>query len=145
MSKYVKVNHAEKVCDNCKITFKPTMKVQRFCKPECNSTYRRNTLLRSYRNSENYRLEHRNRLLKNRFGISSEDYDVMFLNQRGLCKICGTHQSEVTRRFAVDHNHLTGEVRGLLCVPCNTAIGALRDSPELLEVAALYLRRSGKL
>lgn len=53
------------------------------------------------------------------------------------CEICG-RTSE-----AVDHNHETGEVRGFLCTACNTAIGLLRDNPQIIKAAAAYLERTG--
>ena len=56
-------------------------------------------------------------------GLSVEQYDKMFEEQNGLCKICGL--PEINRRLAVDHNHNTGKIRGLLCTKCNNAIGCL--------------------
>jgi hypothetical protein len=55
--------------------------------------------------------------------------------QDGRCLIC----AEATT-LAVDHDHRTGEVRGLLCSLCNRALGHFRDAPVLCERAALYLR-----
>jgi len=85
--------------------------------------------------------------LKKDFGISLEDYNVMFQNQSGLCAICGEkektkHQSGHLKDLAVDHNHVTGRIRGLLCWVCNTGIGKLKDSPELLRKAADYIERN---
>jgi hypothetical protein len=66
----------------------------------------------------------------------------MFADQNGCCAICGVHQSEVSKRFSVDHNHSTGKVRGLLCNHCNRGLGHFRDDPMLLEFAAQYLYAS---
>lgn len=63
-------------------------------------------------------------------------------DQGGVCAICGRAPYGV-RGLVVDHNHLTGEVRGLLCQPCNSAIGQLQDSPVLLAKAAAYLTERG--
>ena len=60
-----------------------------------------------------------------------------------VCAICGNVRSSDGRALAVDHDHVTGEVRGLLCNFCNRGIGMFRDNPRLLGRAALYLR--GKL
>ncbi len=84
--------------------------------------------------------ENRERNLQKHYGISIDDYNAMFQYQRGCCAICGTHQNELTKRLFVDHDHSTGEVRSLLCGHCNTGLGMYRDDPELLEIAAEYLR-----
>lgn len=73
-----------------------------------------------------------------RFGITLAERNSMADSQNGGCAICGGIGK---RGLHVDHCHATGNVRGLLCVRCNTAIGAFRDSPELLDAAAAYLRR----
>src|SRR6266404_1578474 len=58
-----------------------------------------------------------------RFGITLEEYDRLFELQLGGCAIC--KQISGGKRLAIDHDHDTGEIRGLLCVSCNTAIGKL--------------------
>jgi len=73
------------------------------------------------------------------YGITPDDYKKMFVEQEGCCAICGIHQQELKVRLAVDHNHDTGEVRGLLCRPCNTAIGLLKEDKENLLAAIRYL------
>ena len=76
-----------------------------------------------------------------RIRIGSADlYRNLFDSQSGCCKICKRHQSEFTQRFAVDHNHENGSIRGLLCTPCNLAIGLLRDNPEIVDSASRYLK-----
>jgi hypothetical protein len=79
------------------------------------------------------------RRLKRLFGITIEDYNRMFCDQYGRCAICGRHQNELKGKFQIDHNHITGEVRGLLCFSCNSAIGKL-NTPELCRRAAEYLK-----
>lgn len=79
--------------------------------------------------------------LKTRFGISLEEYDSMFQEQKGSCAICGTSLNESGRKnFSVDHCHSTGKVRGLLCHKCNSGIGFLNDDVNLLEKAISYLK-----
>ncbi|MCH8329663.1 MAG: hypothetical protein IIB81_04705, partial [Nanoarchaeota archaeon] len=53
------------------------------------------------------------------YGLTIEDYNNMFIEQGGCCGICGTHQSKLKLRLAVDHDQKTGKVRGLLCNNCN--------------------------
>ena len=65
----------------------------------------------------------RNRQLQNKYGISLGDYNELFIQQGGKCGICGKLQSEFEYPFYVDHDHKTGQVRGLLCCGCNTGLG----------------------
>ena len=78
--------------------------------------------------------------LKTKFGMTLDDYLRILKNQGGVCAICGGSQSG--RRLAVDHDHSTGKVRGVLCSKCNTVLGQARDSTEILEKAICYLKRN---
>lgn len=60
--------------------------------------------------------------LQAKFGLTLEDYDNMLEYQKGVCAICGETNSSGTR-LAVDHDHKTDEIRGLLCQRCNTHLG----------------------
>jgi len=77
-------------------------------------------------------------MLKYRYGISSEQYDEMLGRQGGKCAIC-REECRTGKALAVDHDHDTGAVRGLLCRACNGAIGALDHDPEVLRAAIRYL------
>lgn len=77
---------------------------------------------------------------KNNFGMTLEDYARLFSNQQGYCAICGRHQSIFFRRLAVDHDHITGKIRGLLCDPCNRGLGMLKE--HNLQKALDYLSKS---
>lgn len=74
--------------------------------------------------------------------VSFDQYNEMLLAQNMSCAICERHQSSFKRTLAVDHDHKTGEIRGLLCHSCNTAIGSLKDDYLLVDKASAYLRRS---
>ena len=76
--------------------------------------------------------------LKRRYGLTPEEFGSMWQRQKGLCAICGKVLKRGTGGHAVDHNHKTGKVRGLLCAGCNKAVGVLEDS-ELKEKAESYL------
>ena len=66
--------------------------------------------------------------LKKWFGVTTEWYDAKLCEQNGGCAICGKPEAESRwRRLAIDHDHNTGEVRGLLCFVCNTKLGVLED------------------
>jgi hypothetical protein len=86
----------------------------------------------------------RNACFRIRFGITLDDYKTMFAKQSGVCAVCGQPETATrkgkVRWLCVDHNHVTGKIRGLLCNDCNQAIGKLHDSAALLESAARYLR-----
>lgn len=75
-----------------------------------------------------------------RFGLSLENYEQMLLEQNNVCKVCEEPETE-NKSLAIDHDHKTGQVRGLLCGKCNKAIGLLRDNAELLRKAADYLEK----
>jgi hypothetical protein len=77
--------------------------------------------------------------LKRAYGITIEKYNEMFEMQGGRCLICGRHQDELDKRLRVDHDHETGEVRGLLCHNCNVLIGHAREDKQTLVHALSYL------
>lgn len=74
------------------------------------------------------------------YSISASDYNRIFEAQDGKCAICGTHQSKLSKSLAIDHDHDTGVVRGLLCTKCNIAIGLMNDDCDNLTNAILYLK-----
>jgi len=69
-----------------------------------------------------------------------ELFEEMFKAQNGKCAICGTSKNVANKAFCVDHDHKTGKIRGLLCDGCNTGIGMLQDSDQVLEKAVKYLK-----
>lgn len=69
------------------------------------------------------------------YGIDIPQYNRLFEQQSGRCGICKAHQSELKKALAVDHNHKTGLIRGLLCHKCNLAIGLLRVDETLSVVS----------
>jgi hypothetical protein len=85
------------------------------------------------------------RALRESFGISMEEFRAMSEAQDGKCAICGSNHAGTRhgkkKTLAVDHDHETGKVRGLLCEACNQGIGKLKDDPEILMAAAEYLKR----
>ena len=77
--------------------------------------------------------------LKRKYNITALEYDRLLIKQNGVCAICYNPDLITHNRLAVDHNHLTGKVRGLLCFRCNTTLGQMQDNPTLLRNAAAYL------
>ncbi len=72
-----------------------------------------------------------------KYGIGADDYDALLATQGGVCAICGGTNQGV--RLVIDHNHTTGQVRGLLCAQCNFAVGHLGDDPERARRLADYI------
>lgn len=64
----------------------------------------------------------------------------MFEAQKGECKICSIHFSQLKKPLAVDHNHKTGKIRGLLCYHCNWLIGHAKERIEILNRTIAYLK-----
>lgn len=77
------------------------------------------------------------------YGLTLDEYRRLLAAQGGGCRVCGRQPKPGRKSLAVDHDHATGKVRGLLCVICNRAIGQLGDCPVRLRKAADYLE--GKL
>ena len=75
--------------------------------------------------------------MRKSYGVTIADYDAMLELQNGGCAICGGGTSK--NHFAVDHDHSTGEVRGLLDAECNKALGRFRDDAARFRSAAAYL------
>ena len=82
----------------------------------------------------------RGRTLKRKYGITLDDFNRMLASQGGHCALCPSlPEDQKNGTLVVDHCHSTGKIRGLLCNPCNTAIGLFRESKETLKKAIDYL------
>lgn len=75
----------------------------------------------------------RNANLLRRYGITEAQYQQIFTKQDGKCALCKS-PSKAARRLDVDHNHRTGIIRGLLCSPCNLALGVIESRWTLLDI-----------
>lgn len=78
--------------------------------------------------------------LKRNYKISLEDYNFIYESQKGKCAICGKDRKELKYDLAIDHNHTTGKIRGLLCNSCNSLIGCAEDNKDIIQSAIDYLR-----
>jgi hypothetical protein len=72
-----------------------------------------------------------------RYNITADEYWQMFEEQNGVCKVCNEEPGD--KKLAVDHCHDTGEVRGLLCSRCNTALGLLREDKNIMKSLMEYI------
>ena len=79
--------------------------------------------------------------IKSTYGLSKDQYLEMLAKQNFVCKICNVHNDDAAHgTLCVDHCHSTGKIRGLLCHNCNSAIGLLKESEELLLRSIDYLK-----
>jgi hypothetical protein len=81
--------------------------------------------------------------LRNKFGLTPEEYDRILEAQGGVCALCECRPTPGIS-LHVDHDHGTGEIRGLLCMRCNNALGLFREDPDLLKRAARYVITDAK-
>ena len=126
-------------CKNCN---KEYQKKWRENKPEYHKKWAKknkekikNNSLKFYQKNKekikNYQKKHykenpekaKNKQLKSKYGITLEQYNNMLENQNHYCAMCGRHESEFKRKLAVDEDHTTWKIRGLLCINCNRGIG----------------------
>lgn len=111
-------------------------------RPKCKDHYNEEHRLWSQQNAHRIR----NTNLKQNYGISLDEYEVLLAAQQGVCAICGKPEEQihystgVPKNLAVDHDHNSGAIRGLLCGHCNNLLGAADDDIEVLEAAIEYLR-----
>jgi Autographiviridae endonuclease VII len=100
------------------------------------------------RNKDRHKQTCRRNHLRRKYGLTFEQFEAIWVKQGGRCAICAqlllrdpadSNQDGVKSGHAVDHDHGTGKVRGLLCKLCNQSIGLMNDSPARLRKAAAYL------
>lgn len=75
------------------------------------------------------------------FTLTISQYNALLVDQNYCCAICQRHEDEFKRGLCVDHDHVSKEVRGLLCINCNALIGHAKDNIWVLEKAVKYLSR----
>lgn len=143
-----------RVCSNCTTTkpysaFYYNDKKQRYstyCR-ECTKARARQWWKSNPEARERYRTwckhnvrKRKNYCLKRQFGITVTEYERLFELQHGTCGICG--QKPNGKKLAVDHDHKTNEIRGLLCQHCNIHLAWMEQMPDFQQKAAAYLADS---
>jgi len=90
---------------------------------------------------ESLRHKRKYSLLKH-YGITLQEADQLLKEQGGVCAICGDELRD-SRGYSphIDHDHVTGKIRGILCFNCNSGLGQFKDDPRLLQAALRYLTR----
>ena len=83
--------------------------------------------------------------VQEKYGITMEQYEQMFVAQGGLCAICGKPERQkignVIRGLSIDHDHKTNKIRELLCHRCNVSIGLMGESVDVLASSIRYLTK----
>ena len=83
---------------------------------------------RRYRKTDTYR----NTRLLRLYGITLEEWQILYDKQKGCCIVCERHQAELTKPLCVDHCHKTNKVRGLICSHCNSSLGFLKEDRNIV-------------
>lgn len=147
-------------CKICNKLFKPISKNHKICSDLCRDEHNKQYAHNHYEKhkkekadyykkrwkSKEYKQSARKSRLKRKYGITLHKYDTMLKEQKGVCAICGKKETKKDRygnikRLQVDHDHKTGQVRGLLCFSCNSFIGQAYDNTDILKAAIKYLER----
>jgi ribosomal protein L37E len=135
-----------KVCTGCGIE-KPREDFagERAVQP-CNDCRRESSAQWRRDHPEQAKAAQRRHELKRKFGITEEQYNEMLKRQKNVCAICHFPERRVRQGqllpLCVDHDHETGQVRGLLCHDCNTGLGKFGDEPDTLRRAAEYIEET---
>ena len=122
-NKLYRATHKERIAELKKIWNTENKENVKIYKERWNEANRKHIAERSKHWTVNNPDKVRNKTLQYRYGITLDDYNRMFAEQKGCCKICNIHASELKAPLQVDHSHITGVVRGLLCGLCNSRLG----------------------
>lgn len=141
----------DRVCNKC-FTLKPLPLFYKdkkgkhgrgyFCK-ECANANSRRTHYKLKQNPD-YKLSKRASYIKNKHGISLQEYEEKLAKQNYACAICGVKLPTSGSLTHLDHDHNTGMLRDFLCTNCNRGLGHFQDSTSLLEKAKNYLNTHNK-
>lgn len=133
-----------KICTTCNIEqplenySRAISKGKEYKQSSCKTCRNKKKALKRLEEPEKEALRKRKQKLKYSYDMTIEDYDKMYLNQQGLCKICNNSFDKLN----IDHCHINGNVRGLLCTGCNLGLGSFKDNEQSLNSAIFYLRNS---
>lgn len=104
---------------------------------KCKTCYNKKVKIYRQKNQQKYQDWNRVYHLEKKYKLTKEDFSKLRENQKNQCAVC---QTELTDKLmVVDHNHKTGNIRGLLCRQCNFALGLLKDNIIVLKRAITYL------
>lgn len=113
------------------------------CKPCHNADWKARDARYRERNTTTYKAAQVRHKLKGTYGITPCEFTKQLIMQSGVCAVCGTNDPGGKGAWNVDHDHKTGDNRGLLCQHCNLLLGHAKDNVETLRSAIRYLEVEG--
>lgn len=137
----INLQNKTKYCNKCYVLLDPNTnwpeyirKTNTYCCRECKLIYTREW---KAKNPDSWK--------HNTYGITQEEYLVLLENQKDSCAICKTKNAGGKNKvWQIDHDHITGKVRGLLCWACNAGLGQFKDNINSLKTAIKYLEASNE-
>lgn len=148
MGKYIKKNHPPRSCKVCGKEFKPFRLDNIYCSDNCrwNSQSKRpDRIAKRKITHKAWKVKNpdivRNLHYKRTYGITLLQYNEILEKQNNCCAVCKKHESEFKKRLAVDHDHKTLEIFGLLCTHCNHRVIGRTRNPEIFLEASKYLEK----
>jgi hypothetical protein len=128
----IEESDAKGLCASCFI--RPRIEGRRKCSV-CAERQKR------YQQKARTKLGNRWKSIRDKYGLTRDQWESMFAAQGCRCAICGRSDPGGKGAWHTDHDHATGQVRGILCHHCNTGVGHLGDNTEVMRRAIRYLRR----
>jgi Recombination endonuclease VII len=136
-------------CQECSVDFHGFRPSDKFCSPSCRYLFhgkgRNKEKKQEYQKrwgEQNFQKK-REYMLRYTYGITGEQYELLLKQQNYSCAICGRPETNFKRKLSVEHDHTTGEIKGLCCDHCNRIVlGKIRD-PNIFRKAAEYLEKQG--
>lgn len=143
-----------KICRDCKLTksidsFYVSKSNKDGLYHECKDCWKIRRKIYRQENLEKSKASRRNVFLKTTYGITLKEYNEMRVLQNDLCAICNKPETRTVgskkQTLCLDHNHQTKLVRQLLCFRCNSALGLLKESIEILNNMIVYVNKHNLL
>ena len=128
-----------RTCQFCKKEYELNIDggLHKYCSVKCRQQWHYNRWKST--GNKRCRIKTRSYQLKTHYGITLEDFDIIFKLQSNSCKIC-KNKNITGKNWHVDHCHKTGKIRGILCQKCNQALGMVYDDISILEKMIEYLK-----